>query len=54
VLREVRVIAKAWSKETPKAKREIVGHLVVEARLAKGEAPVITWRSAEDLAHASE
>jgi DNA invertase Pin-like site-specific DNA recombinase len=50
-LREVGVIAKAWARARPEARREIVGHLALSARMGPGEqAPTFEWRSAQDLA----
>ena len=49
VLREVGVIAKAWARARPEARREIVGHLAVAARLSSGKRPRFVWRPAEEL-----
>jgi DNA invertase Pin-like site-specific DNA recombinase len=49
-LREVGVITKAWARTRPEARREIVGHLAIAARIARGKAPRLVWRSAEELA----
>ena len=49
VLREVGAIARAWSKARPEARREIVEHLAIAARVAPDKAPRFVWRSPEEL-----
>jgi hypothetical protein len=49
-LREVGATAMAWMLATPEERREIVGHLVIEARITHGLTSRFTWRSASELA----
>jgi DNA invertase Pin-like site-specific DNA recombinase len=52
VLREVGAIARAWGKARPEARREIVRHLAVTARVSANKAPRFVWRSPEELVEA--
>jgi hypothetical protein len=49
VLREVGAIARAWGKASPEARREIVGHLAMSAKLKRGKPLRFVWRPAEEL-----
>jgi hypothetical protein len=49
VLREVGAIARAWATAKPEARRQIVGHLAVAARIAPKRAPKFAWRSPKEL-----
>ncbi|MGA2450581.1 MAG: recombinase family protein [Polyangiaceae bacterium] len=48
-LRSVNVIARAWKLAKPEARRELVGHLATQARIAQGHRPAFTWRPVEEL-----
>lgn len=49
VLRDVRTLRRAWERLRGEDRRAIVRQLCTEARLARGEAPVMTWRDTEKL-----
>lgn len=50
VLRDVKLLANAWRKAKPAARRQIVRLLAVEMRLVADFAPVPVWRNVEELA----
>jgi Skp family chaperone for outer membrane proteins len=54
MLTQVKTLEKAWGRTTPAERREILGEMARAVRLERGKAPVVDWKSPEEMATVRE